>query len=142
MTEKEINELIGINLNVLGSRNDKRESYYYFLDSKGKRIDYLDIEPKLIAQYMEKYDLVTINGEFCSLTKNGIKIYENKGWLEHLKEKEDKEKINAIKETQKDIQETIIRKETISEFEYKKYAFYILIVGTLIALLSWLTQGS
>ncbi|WP_068453061.1 hypothetical protein [Polaribacter atrinae] len=140
MTDKEIKELININLNVLGNRNDKRESYHYFIDIKGERIDSVDIQPKVIANYMERYGLISIYGEFCTLTSNGIRIYENKGWLKYLNETKEKETSNKNKEIRKETQEEIIRKGTIESFEYGKWGFYTAIIALIVSILTLLLK--
>jgi hypothetical protein len=136
------NILTDINLKLLHQEESKKMYESEFVNEEGDKIKSWDMQTELLAEYMESKGLIALNGEMCHLSNFGEEVSINKGWIKYLESKKKETEKLEIKGTQKETQETIIRKETISEFEYKRYGFYILIVGTLIALLSWLTQGN
>jgi hypothetical protein len=84
MKENKYDLLIDINLNLLGNKESHSEFYDYFEDENGNRLEYYEIQPKTIANEMLNHNLIEINGENCLLTREGIEIFNNGGWLKYL----------------------------------------------------------
>lgn len=98
-----INDLIELNLKFLYKSKDNSFNLKDFRDDLGNKFQ----DPETFASIMQKKKLITPNPneEFCyKLTEIGKQVYENGGWLEHLKKQKEVEnktvkndpKINVI----------------------------------------------
>lgn len=108
MSENKYDKLININLNIIGNKSSHSEFYNNFQDERGNELEYYEIHPKTIANEMYLHDLIDMNGENCILTRKGIEIFNNGGWLKYLevlKESRDIEK--GIQFTREQIQDKI-----------------------------------
>lgn len=79
-----INVLINVNLNLLYNSKGHSLNFKDFKDDFGNKFQ----ESETFAKIMQKKELITpnLNEESCYiLTKIGKQVYENGGWLEHLK---------------------------------------------------------
>lgn len=92
-----INVLINVNLKLLYNSKSNSLNLKDFKDDFGNKFQ----ESETFARIMQKKELITpnLNKEFCyKLTNKGKQVYENGGWLEHLKnQKEAKNKTVKIK---------------------------------------------
>lgn len=80
----QINVLIDVNLQLLYKSKGNSLNLKDFRDDFGNK--FKDVET--FAGIMQKKELITPNlsEEFCyKLTETGKQVYENGGWLEHLK---------------------------------------------------------
>lgn len=91
-----IKVLIDVNLKLLYNSKDNSLNLKDFRDDLGNKFQY----PETFARIMQKKELITpdLKKEFCyKLTETGKQVYENGGWLEHLKnQKEGKYKAEKI----------------------------------------------
>jgi len=126
--------------NFLKHLDENGDIHYSYIDTTSNENGiFNDFE---ILDTIKEHDVIrskTGYFEFDSLvyiTENGKKVLNFNSWNEYSKSI-NKTKENIVKKNiRKETQEEIIRKETISEFDNKRIALYILIFGTLIALLS------
>lgn len=80
----QINVLIDVNLKLLYKSKSNSLNLKDFKDDFGNKFQ--DVET--FARIMQKKELITpnLNEEFCyKLTEIGKQVYENGGWLQHLK---------------------------------------------------------
>jgi hypothetical protein len=80
----QINILIEVNLKLLYNSKGNSLNLKDFKDDIGNKFQ----EAETFARIMQKKELITPNlkEEFCyKLTEIGKQVYENGGWLEHLK---------------------------------------------------------
>ena len=91
-----INILIDVNLKLLYKSKGNSLNLKDFKDDIGNKFQ----DAETFARIMQKKELITpnLNEEFCyKLTETGKQVYENGGWLEHLKnQKEGKYKAEKI----------------------------------------------
>ena len=76
-----IDELIEINLKLLGNSKDHFIMKFEFVDMNG---NYLDDQDRF-AEYLEQKGLISIeflDRQRCDLTENGYEIFKNGGWFE------------------------------------------------------------
>jgi hypothetical protein len=79
-----INVLINVNLKLLYNSKSNSLNLKDFKDDFGNKFQ----DSETFARIMQKKELITpnLNEESCYiLTKIGKQVYENGGWLEHLK---------------------------------------------------------
>lgn len=79
-----INVLINVNLKLLYNSKSNSLNLKDFKDDFGNKFQ----DAETFARIMQKKELITpnLNEESCYiLTKIGKQVYENGGWLEHLK---------------------------------------------------------
>lgn len=117
-----INVLINVNLNLLYNSKDNSLNLKDFKDDIGNKLQ----ESETFARIMQKKELITpnLNEEFCyKLTEIGKQIYENGGWLEHLK-------------NQKDVKNKTIK------IEPKKIVFSLLIIAFIFIIILLLTKSN
>ena len=84
----QINLLIEVNLQLLYKSEDNSLNLKDFKDDLGNKFQ----DAETFARIMQKKELITpnLNEEFCyKLTKIGKQVFENSGWLEHLKNQKD-----------------------------------------------------
>ena len=84
----QINILIDVNLKLLYKSKDNSLNIKDFKDDFGNKFQ----DAETFAGIMQKKELITpiLNEEFCyKLTEIGKQVYENGGWLEHLKKQKD-----------------------------------------------------
>jgi hypothetical protein len=84
----QINVLIDVNLKLLYKSKGNSLNIKDFKDEIGNKFQ----DAETFARIMQNKELITpnLNEEFCyKLTKIGKQVYENGGWLEHLKNQKD-----------------------------------------------------
>ena len=136
--------LTDINIAFIKSENNW-VNYYRLINEKGKSLDedYGDIDRNSLLEYMQHdCGVITRDGEICKLNKKGLQIYENGGWLKHLK---------AEAKLETEIIETEIKRQEkkdkildleikLKEFEaeqgakMKKWSFRILVINLIITI--------
>ena len=93
----QINVLIDVNLKLLYKSKGNSLNIKDFKDDIGNKFQ----DAETFARIMQNKELITpnLNEEFCyKLTKIGKQVYENGGWLEHIKNQKDvKNIIKAVK---------------------------------------------
>jgi hypothetical protein len=91
--ENEFDILINANLELLGKSSTKSEYYTMFIDQNGDRVDFSEINPKIIAEEMEMNGLIKLNGENCILIRTGSEILNNGGWLKYINDSREDSKV-------------------------------------------------
>jgi hypothetical protein len=79
-----IDELIEINLNLLGKSENHYLWIYEFVDKDGNSLD----DEDRFAEYIEQKGLISIDyssKQRCDLTETGYEIFKNGGWFEFLR---------------------------------------------------------
>jgi hypothetical protein len=117
-----INILIDVNLKILYNSKGNLLNLKDFKDDIGNKFQ--DVET--FARIMQKKELIipTVNEEFCfKLTKIGKQIYENGGWLEHLKNQKE------------------VKNETV-KIKPKKIIFSLLIIAFIFIIILLLTKNN
>jgi hypothetical protein len=100
--------LINVNLDLLGNKQSHSEYYPHFIDENRDSLKYYEINPETIANEMLYNGLIDKNGENCTLTRKGIEIFNNGGWLKYLELlKEDRDTEQEIQFTREQIQDKI-----------------------------------
>jgi hypothetical protein len=137
-----IDELIDKNLSKFMVTNGYSIFFDKFRDLENDIMD--SLSSNKFARYMEEKGLIIVDGERCDLTKFGIGILQI-GWIQYLeKEKvkaqkyQEQQQRNTITQKRKDVQEELIRKETIEKFRYDKIAFWVSIGAVIISLIALL----
>ena len=98
-----LNDLIDLNLNFLLTEHDFSSFHLLNLNKKSfRKYDHLRL-----ANFMSEKGLVTINGQNCTLTEDGLIIAKNGGWLTHL---ENEAKIKSEQQAKIDTKEQLVIK--------------------------------
>jgi len=82
---------IEINLRIICESNDKYEFHLTdFVDKHNRQLSSKYVSEKF-ASLMEREGLIRISGDFCSVEKFGIKVFNSGGWLKYLSNQEKQE---------------------------------------------------
>lgn len=118
----QINVLIDANLKLFYNSKGNSLNLRDFKDDFGNKFQ----DAEIFAGIMQKNELITpnLNEESCyKLTKIGKQVYENGGWLEHLK-------------NQKEVKNKDVK------IESKKIAFSLLIIAIIFIIILLLTKSN
>ena len=96
---EELNKLIDFNLKKIFEKKTKYIEFEIFTDLEGNKLNGI-IRSVDLAKKMQKNDLINVDKDytFCSITFEGIEIFENGGWLQHI-ELEKQKKIIELKKS-------------------------------------------
>lgn len=107
-----IDEIIEINLNLLGNSNDRFVMKFEFVDMNGNVLG----DEDRFAEYLVQKGLIRIepsSRQRCDLTDTGYGIFKSGGWIAHLNRVAESKAQQQIKLDQREQLETELAKSNI-----------------------------
>ncbi|PIA80372.1 hypothetical protein BFR04_17070 [Gaetbulibacter sp. 4G1] len=117
-----IDDLIEINLNLLGNKEDNSEFFFDFLNIDGQQFCQIGKfhEAERLAENMQGKDLLTIDQELAVMTEFGYTIFKNGGWKKHLQKEYNRSLNDRLKKGHKENLELTNLNLQKENFEHQK----------------------
>jgi len=130
----DIDKLIDYNLNLVFKAENNKLQLNYLENPIGRKIS-LITRAEEFARHLSDENLVTINGAYCIITRNGKNISENGGWLRHLEVEREKNEHEINKNSieydnlklQKEVSLLTVENLKLQNRQMKRYVLYSIV---------------